>query len=90
MDFDSGVKPDSETDFCGAWRPIFDADVARREHRGMRQIGVFQEAANRKEPVLVWETDTRATETRSVDQMIADPELGARMQKAGPQGRPKV
>jgi hypothetical protein len=73
------------------WRPIFDADVARRDRVGFRQIGVFQEAGNLNELVLVWETDKSAAEARSiVNQMMADPELGVLMQKSGVQGMPKV
>ena len=73
------------------WRPIFDADVARRDRVGMRQIGVFREAGDLNELVLVWETDKSAAETRSiVNQVMADPELGVLMQKSGVQGMPKV
>lgn len=73
------------------WRPIFDADAARRDRAGMRQIGVFREAGNLNELVLVWETDKNAAETSSiVNQVIADPELGVLMQKSGVRGISKV
>jgi len=70
---------------------MFDAGVARRDRAAMRRIDVFQEAADRNELVLVWETDKSAAETRNtVSQMMADPELGALMQQAGVVGTPKV
>ena len=72
------------------WRPIFDADVARRDREGLRPVGVFREASNPNSLILVWDNDKSVAESRGiVERMMTNPELGALMVSSGVQGMPK-
>lgn len=69
-----------------AWRPHYDEDAPRRDAAGLDEVGVFQNASDPNDVLLVWETD----DVGGLDAMLADEGLKAKMQEAGVTGPPEV
>ena len=69
-----------------AWRPLFDADAARRHTAGMTLVGVFRDASDANSVLVVFDTD----DVSGFEAMLADEELKAAMEEAGVTGPPEV
>jgi hypothetical protein len=69
-----------------AWRPLYDADAARRAEAGLKDIGVYQDADNPNTVLVVWETNNVA----AFKAMLADPELAEKMKEAGVTSTPET
>jgi hypothetical protein len=67
------------------WRPVFDADAARREAAGMTNVSVLRDVDDPSSIWLVGDGDPD-----KVNEMMQDPELAAAMQQAGVTGPPQV
>ncbi|MEZ5043141.1 MAG: hypothetical protein R2828_24810 [Saprospiraceae bacterium] len=66
------------------WKPIYDADAARRADAGFKELICGQDAPN--SVYIVYETDT----PEIIQQMFADPNLVELMKEAGVTSPPKV
>jgi len=69
-----------------AWRPHFDEDSDRRKAAGLTDVGVFQNASNPNDVLMVFS----AADGRGADAMLADEGLKAKMQAAGVKGPPQT
>ncbi len=69
-----------------AWRPLFDADTARRDAAGTTLVGVFRDASDANSVLVVFDTD----DVSGFEAMLADEELKAAMEEAGVTGPPEV
>ena len=67
------------------WRPVFDADAARREAAGMTNVSVLRDVDDPSSIWLVGDGDPD-----KFNEMMQDPELAAAMQQAGVTGPPQV
>ena len=69
------------------WRPIFDADEARRRTAGSKGVNqVYRDVSDPNTVTLVMEWDSAENALKFLD----DPALGEVMQKAGVIGMPAV
>jgi len=72
------------------WRAVYDADKARRDNVGLRQIGVYREADHPNEMLVAFHLDGSAAEAKILfAKMMADPELQAAMKEGGVKAPPK-
>jgi hypothetical protein len=69
-----------------AWRPIYDADVSRRDNAGLQEIAVGQKSDDPKMVYMIWKTD----DVSGVEQMLKDPSLAEKMKEAGVTGPPEL
>ena len=69
-----------------AWKPVYDADVSRRNAADLKEAGVFRDTADGNNLLLVWTT----TNLESMKAMLASPELKAKMKEAGVIEEPTV
>ena len=67
------------------WKPIYDADVARRDQAGFKELAVGTQSDNPNKVYIIWEGDTAI-----MDQMMQDPDLEAKMKEAGVTSAPEV
>ena len=68
-----------------AWKPHYDGDRARREQAGFKEIAVGTQADKPKKVFVIWEGDPA-----TVQGMLSDPELAAKMKEAGVVSAPEV
>jgi len=68
-----------------SWKPHYDADSARRQNLGFKELAVGTQANNPKKVFVIWEADPDA-----VEQMLQDPELKEKMEAAGVISPPEV
>jgi hypothetical protein len=66
------------------WRPVFDADKARRAASGVTDIAVLRDADDPNSIWIVGESDAD-----KVEALLTDPDLGKVMQDAGVTAPPK-
>jgi len=69
-----------------AWKPVFDADEARRQSAGLSTVGVFREASDGNQVLVVLE----GNDSQAMRDMLADPSLGEAMKKAGVMAPPQT
>ncbi len=69
-----------------AWRPHYDDDRPRREAAGIRDVGVYRNAIEPNDILLVWDAD----HVERVDEMIGSDELAETMRAAGVLIAPEV
>lgn len=69
-----------------AWRPHYDDDRPRREAAGIRDVGVYRNAIEPNDVLLVWE----AEDVGRVDDMIGSDGLMEKMREAGVLIEPEV
>ena len=67
------------------WKPIYDADSARRDEAGSRELAVGTKSDNPNSVYIIWDGDAA-----SMDQMMQDPDLAEKMKEAGVTSAPKV
>ena len=68
-----------------SWKPHYDADAARRQNAGFKEIAVGTKSDDPKKVILIWEGDPTVLEG-----MLKDPELKERMEAAGVISPPEV
>jgi len=68
------------------WKPLYDADEARRKGAGLSTVGVYRQADDSSEVLIVME----GNDSQAMRDMLADPSLGELMKKAGVLAPPKV
>lgn len=61
-----------------SWKPVYDADADRRINAGFEEIAVGTKSDNPNSVYMIWEGDPS-----SIEGMLKDPELKAKMQEAG-------
>lgn len=69
-----------------AWRPLYDADAARRAEAGLKEAGVYQDADNPNNVLVVWETGN----LDAFNAMLADSNLAEKMKEAGVTSAPET
>lgn len=69
-----------------AWRPYFDGDVDRRVAAGLKDLGVYQNANDPHDVLIMFDAKNRA----GVDQMLESDGLQKTMKEAGVTGPPKA
>jgi len=62
-----------------SWRKIYDADVARRDAAGMKQLAVGESSDDPGNVYIIWEVGDVA----AFNKMLGDPDLQKTMQEAG-------
>jgi len=67
------------------WKPLFDADEENRKGAGLSTIGVYRQAGEENNVLVVLEGDAEPMKN-----MLASPELGEKMKEAGVLGLPEV
>jgi len=73
------------------WRRVFDADAARRVQAGVQDVGVFREAEDPENVLVVQKIDADvATVQAMLAGMMADPDLAASFAEAGVLEAPEV
>ncbi|MCH8816223.1 MAG: hypothetical protein IIC92_00585 [Chloroflexi bacterium] len=68
------------------WKPLFDADHARRVETGLKDARVFRLDGDENMLLVAFQTD----DLSSFAKMMADPELAAAMKEAGVISEPEV
>ena len=68
-----------------SWKPVYDADVARRINAGFKELAVGTQSDNPNRVFMIWEGDPKA-----VEQMLQDPTLKEKMDEAGVISPPDV
>ncbi|MBN2173282.1 MAG: hypothetical protein JW731_04070 [Bacteroidales bacterium] len=68
------------------WKPIYDADNARRTNAGLKEIAVGADANNRQEVYMIFQTQ----DIDRAMKMMNDPDLAAAMERAGVISKPKL
>ena len=61
-----------------SWKTHYDADAARRQNAGFKEIAVGTKSDNPKKVIIIWEAEPAA-----VEGMLKDPELKEEMEAAG-------
>lgn len=69
-----------------AWRRHFDGDRPRREAAGLTEMGVYRNAANPNDVLVVWS----AADVAGFNAMAASKGLQDKMQEAGVTGPPEI
>jgi hypothetical protein len=67
------------------WKPHYDADKARRQNAGFKEIAVGTKSDDPKNVIMIWEGEPAA-----VDQMLKDPALKEKMEAAGVISPPEI
>ena len=67
------------------WKPHYDADAARRQNAGFKEIAVGTKSDDPKKVIIIWEGDPAA-----VEKMLKDPELKEKMDAAGVISPPEI
>ena len=67
------------------WKPVYDADSARRDDAGFRELAVGTKSDNPNSVYIIWDGDAAI-----MDQMMRDPDLEAKMKEAGVTSAPEV
>jgi hypothetical protein len=62
-----------------AWKPTYDADVARRKEAGLTDVALFRQADDPNNVLMVWDS----SDPSRLKAMAASPELAAKMREAG-------
>ena len=68
-----------------SWKPHYDADSARREKAGFKEVAVGTKSDNPNKVFIIWEGEQGALE-----QMLQDPALKEKMEVAGVISPPEV
>ncbi len=68
------------------WKPVYDADVERRNAAGLTELGVYRKAGDENLVLLVWSADS----IEGFRAMSDSEELKAKMQEAGVVSEPEV
>jgi hypothetical protein len=68
------------------WRPHYDNDEERRSGAGIRTVNVMRSAEDPNDIWMYWEVDSPDT----LNQMLSDPDLKAKMEEAGVISEPEV
>jgi hypothetical protein len=68
------------------WRPHYDGDRARREAAGLTELGVYQNAGNPNDVLVVW----GAADVKGFHEMAGSKGLEAKMKEAGVTGPPEI
>lgn len=68
------------------WKPLYDADAARRNAVGMRELAVGEKANDPGNVFIIWQVEDAA----AVEMMLQDPELHARMAEGGVISTPEL
>lgn len=68
------------------WKPLFDADSARRDAAGVKLLAVGQKAGDPGNVHMVWEI----ADVSVIDKIMSDPDLQKRMQEGGVISAPEV
>jgi len=61
------------------WKPIFDADGERHKDAGLSVVGVYRQAGDENNVLVVFE----GNDPEVMRKMLANPELGEKMKTAG-------
>lgn len=61
------------------WKPMFDADESRRQQAGLTTVGVYRQADDTTQLLIVME----GNDSQAVRDMLCDPSLGELMKQAG-------
>lgn len=70
-----------------AWRPHYDADGDRRDSAGVTEVGVFRNADDPNDVLMVW----TAEDTSAIKAIVAgDDDLKELMKEAGVTGPPEM
>jgi hypothetical protein len=67
------------------WKPLYDADSARRNEAGLKELAVGTQSDNPNKVYIIWEG-----ETATVDQMMKDPDMEEKMKEAGVTSAPEI
>ena len=67
------------------WKPVYDADSARRDDAGFRELAVGTKSDNPNRVYIIWDGDAAI-----MDQMMQDPDLTEKMKEAGVTSAPEV
>lgn len=68
-----------------AWKPVYEADSARRDEAGFKELAVGTASDNPNKVYIIWDGDQAI-----MDKMLQDPDLKARMEEAGVTSAPEV
>ena len=67
-----------------AWRPAYDADAPRRESAGLKELGVYRDAADQNMILMLVEVEDASV----LRAMMASPDLAEKMKEAGVISKP--
>ncbi len=62
-----------------AWRPVYDADLPRRDAAGLREVGVYRHADDPNMVLIAWDAD----QVDGFMGMLGSDDLKAKMEEAG-------
>ena len=69
-----------------AWKPIYDADLPRRNAAGLKEIGVYREASDENMVVVIFEVENPEV----IKEMLQSEDLAEKMKEAGVLTKPEV
>ena len=69
-----------------AWKPLYDADLPRRNAAGLKEIGVYREASNENMVVIIFEVENLEV----FKEMLQSEDLAEKMKEAGVLTKPEV
>ena len=61
------------------WKPLFDADAERHKSAGLSTVGVYRQAGDENNLLIVFE----GNDPEAMRKMLSDPEIGEKMKEAG-------
>ena len=68
-----------------SWKPHYEADKARRQNAGFKEIAVGTKSDDPNKVIMIWDGDPAA-----IDSMLKDPDLKELMETAGVISPPEI
>ncbi|MCH8293301.1 cyclase [Candidatus Poribacteria bacterium] len=69
-----------------AWKPLYDADLPRRNAAGLKEIGVYREASDENMVVVIFEVENPEV----IKEFLQSEDLAEKMKEAGVLTKPEV
>ena len=69
-----------------AWKPVYDADLPRRNAAGLKEVGIYRESGDENMVLLIWEVENPEVMT----EMLQSEDLAEKMKEAGVLTKPEA
>ena len=69
-----------------AWKPLYDADLPRRNAAGLKEVGIYQESSDENMVLVIWEVE----DPEVMKEMLQTEDLAEKMKEAGVLDKPEV
>ncbi len=69
-----------------AWKPLYDADLPRRNAAGIKEVGIYRESSDENMVLLIFEVEN----SEVIKEMLQSEDLAEVMKEAGVLTKPEV